>query len=447
MNNLKESRVIKMWQQLANNMQLVAEGGELLTIIYPGRINDDRGADFRDAVIATSGGITKGDIEVHVKSSDWKAHGHHHDPAYNRVILHVVMWDDAKVATNHQGREGIPILALHKYIASPGGQYPVKNMPCQRTVEHLTDSVVARFLDFAGEERFLAKAMRFYADLAKTEASQCLYQGIMMALGYSKNKVPFLELARRLPLRILESIAQSRITNEECLAQQQVLLLGTAGLLPSQRQIRHPGSGLDDKWIDELERLWAYFSPTEAMSCHDWHLFKVRPNNFPTRRIVAMSHLLVRYREGGIFDGLVNVVRELPANKTRLEAGLVVITNGYWASHFDFGSGGGLNGPTLLGRNRAADIIVNVVLPFTFVWGKRTCQPELERNAIALYHRYPRLVENAVERHMRSQLGLSRGLVNSAQRQQGLIHIYKTLCTQGRCNRCQLGQPEAGNHI
>jgi len=91
-NSLPESRVIEIWQhQLWGRMELATEGGELIKIIYPGRINDDRGADFRDAVIATSRGLIKGDIEVHAKSSGWRAHCHHRDPVYNRVILHVVM--------------------------------------------------------------------------------------------------------------------------------------------------------------------------------------------------------------------------------------------------------------------------------------------------------------------------------------------------------------------
>ena len=73
---------------------MVTEEGERLKIIYPGRVNDDHGADFRDAVIATSQGLIKGDIEVHVSSSDWQAHQHHRDPVYNRVVLHVVMAKD-----------------------------------------------------------------------------------------------------------------------------------------------------------------------------------------------------------------------------------------------------------------------------------------------------------------------------------------------------------------
>ena len=446
--NLSERQIVKIWQhQLLDRTELATEEGEQIKIIYPGRMNDDQGADFRDAVIATSRGLTKGDIEIHVKSSDWQAHRHHHDQVYNQVILHVVMWHNAKAATNLQDGRDVPVLALYKYIKGTISQWPdgveslpTLNIPCRKAAEHLATGVIAELLDNTGEERFLAKAARFQADLAQMEASQSLYQGIMGALGYSKNKLPFLELARRLPIRILESITRGKISDEECLAQQQALLLGTAGLLPSQRQSRYQENKLDDKWIDKLERLWASSLHTETMSSNAWHLFKVRPNNSPIRRLVAMSYLTLRYKRKGIFEELVNIAKEVPVSKGyhRLEKGLTVTTNGYWASHFDFGLGSRIRNQTLLGSRRAADIAVNVLLPFTFAWGQLTSQPELAKKALNLYYNYPKLAVNSVERHMREQLGLSSRLVNSARRQQGLVHIYNTLCTQGRCNCCPL---------
>ena len=448
---VSERQIIKTWQhQLLDGTKLTTEGGEPIKIIYPGRINDDRGADFRDAVIATNGELIKGDIEVHVKSSGWRAHRHHKDPAYNQVILHVVMWDNTKAITNLQNGRSVPILAIHKYI-SPISQsldlaYPTATMttPCREATEHLSIGTMARFLDTAGEERFLAKASQFQADLAQMEASQCLYQGIMGALGYSKNKLPFLELARRLPLQLLESMAQSKISEAECLTQEQALLLGTAGLLPSQRQGWCQENRLEDRWINQWEKLWASCHQPKAMSEDDWHLFKVRPNNFPTCRIAAMSHLVFRYRERGIFEEVVNMVKEVPLNRGyhQLEEGLMVTTNGYWASHFDFGLGGRINNTTLLGSRRAADIVVTIILPFTFAWGKTTCHTELASKALNLYCSYPKLAVNTIERHMSKQLGLNGQLVNSAQRQQGLIHIYNTLCTQGRCNCCPLAPDE-----
>jgi hypothetical protein len=162
-----------------------------------------------------------------------------------------------------------------------------------------------------------------------------------------------------------------------------------------------------------------------------------------------MSYLILRYREKGIFDGVINMIKEVSVSKSpyRLEKGLLVTTNGYWASHFDFGLASRIRNPTLLGSRRAADITINVLLPFTFAWSKLTSQPELEKKTLDLYRHYPKLAVNTIERHMKDQLGVSSSLVNSAQRQQGLIHTYNTLCTQGRCNCCPLSQPEAGNHV
>jgi len=329
---------MKEWQQLLlEKTELVTERGKPLKVIYPGRANDDRGADFRDAVIALNGGLIRGDIEVHVKSSDWRAHRHHQDPVYNQVILHVVMWHNARSATTIQNGQNVHILALHKYIKQISQRLNKTeptvslNTPCLKASTNLRSDIITEFLDNAGEQRFLAKAARLEGDLAKVEASQLLYREIMGALGYSKNKLPFLELAHRLPLRALESITQSAMSDEECLARQQALLLGTAGLLPSQRRNWHRGNKLGDKWMGKLEALWTSLPHRKVMPPNTWHLFKVRPSNSPVRRLAAMSYLTLRYREKGIFEELVNIIREVPINKChhRLEKGVMVGTDNY----------------------------------------------------------------------------------------------------------------------
>ncbi len=448
---LSERQLTKVWQQqLMNRAGLVTEDGEPIEIIYPGRLNDEQGADFRDAVIATSRGLIKGDVEIHVKSSGWREHQHHRHSVYNRVILHVVMWHNDKTTTKLQNGREVPILALHKYVKTPISyrlnlaSFPTTlNMPCLKAARLTNTGTIAEFLDRVGEVRFLAKAARFQGDLAQMGAGQSLYQGIMGALGYSKNKLPMLELARRLPLQVLESMTQGRILDEECLVLWQALLLGTAGLLPLL-QDRYLGDRLDDRWLDELEKIWASFHSTKTMSSDCWRIFKVRPNNSPVRRLLGMSYLLLRFRGKGLFGGLVSLVKEVPVGQGyhALERGLLVTSDGCWVRHFDFGSGSRGSSPTLLGSGRAADITVNILLPFTLAWSQFSSQPELGRKAFDLYHHYPKLAVNSVERHMTEQLGLSRSLVNSAQRQQGLIHIYYNLCTEGRCNNCPLSQLE-----
>lgn len=142
-----------------------------------------------------------------------------------------------------------------------------------------------------------------------------------------------------------------------------------------------------------------------------------------------------------MLEEMVNIIKETPLNKGHrsLERALIVVADSYWVSHFDFGSDCRIENPSLLGRSRAADIVVNVLLPFASAWGKLNSQLELVSKAFALYHNYPKLSVNTIEKHMIRQIKLGGDLVNSAQRQQGLIHIYHTLCIQGKCDCCPLG--------
>lgn len=446
LNHLYESQITKIWRyQLLDRTGMTTEDGEPVKMVYPGRINGDHGADFRDAVVNIGGKLIKGDVEIHVKSSDWQAHRHYQDEVYNRVVLHVVMWHIPETATRLQNGRSVPVLALHRYMnnaASNGNdESPLvtSGMPCARMIEHVGMDGAVGFLDSAGEERFLAKAAGFQADIARMGAGQSLYHGMMGALGYAKNKLPFQELARRVPLKRLEAMTEDETDDEEYLARQQALLLGMAGLLSSHRW-RGGRENTGDGWVDRLEELWASSRRGEVMSSRAWHLSHVRPNNSPIRRIAAMSYLMLRYRERGVFEGMIDIMQEIPVDNgyRRLEEGLMVTSNGYWASHLDFVMTNRVKSPTLLGRGRAADIVVNVLLPFTFAWSQLVSLPGLGRKALAFYRNWPELASNTVERHMMEQLGIDDRLISSGCRQQGLIHIYETLCTQGRCHCCFL---------
>jgi hypothetical protein len=199
------------------------------------------------------------------------------------------------------------------------------------------------------------------------------------------------------------------MSDREYLSRQQAILLAAAGLRPDNGGATSP-------------------CPTPTMSPGAWHRFKVRPNNSPQRRIMAMSYLLLRYRQNGVLASLLEKIIQAPISQGHifLEHGLTVTT-------------GGSRPFTFLGRDRAADIIVNALLPFAFAYGKVNLYPQLMRKSLALYGTYPRLVANAIERHMKEQLGVSEDVVNSARRQQGLLHIYQTRCTRGKCCACFFG--------
>ncbi len=173
------------------------------------------------------------------------------------------------------------------------------------------------------------------------------------------------------------------------------------------------------------------------MSAGDWRSFKVRPGNLPRRRLAAMSYLLLRYREEGLLAGLVRALENSTSENSRsvLEGSLVVAASDYWAENLDFGLPVHRSAPALLGEDRAGAIIINVLLPFAAAWGN----PVLAAKAVEIYRCYPALAENAPERHVRRQLGVTRLTVNSARRQQGLLHVYKSFCAQGKCPECPLG--------
>jgi len=436
-----ESRVLALWRSaIQRRVDLVTEDNEPVRIIYPGRPNDDRGADLRDAVIATRRGLFKGDIEIHVKSTGWRSHRHHEDPAYNRVILHVVYRQDTGGAPALQHGGEAPTLALHHYAEEQAGRRitsvfsPVVPAACRAD-----PASVGGLLDKAGEARFLAGVAHFQEEALPAGHGQALYRGIMTALGYSKNKEAMAGLAGHMPLRELENISSGTGPDDSCLAQLQAVLLGTAGLLPAPRRLRCPPGTPAGEYARELERCWEKSGGTAQMAAGDWRFFRVRPGNFPVRRIVAMSGLLCRYRQQGILNGLKSALEGTAADGGRsLEESLSVGADGYWGRYLDFALRVRGTAPALLGRERAAEIIVNVLLPFYAAYARASSQPLLGEKAVAIFNRYRAPAENSLEKHMRRQLGLPPDTVATARRRQGLIHIYKTLCTQGKCGVCPL---------
>jgi len=93
-----------------------------------------------------------------------------------------------------------------------------------------------------------------------------------------------------------------------------------------------------------------------------------------------------------------------------------------------------------LGNSKAGEIIVNVILPFAFSWGELANETKLTENAIELYRNYPRLAENCITRHMAKQLCLEEPFDLAACHQQGLIHIFRNYCREGRCSQCPLAR-------
>mgnify|MGYP000960081850 CR=1 FL=1 len=431
--SVSESEVVLLWQrQVQQERSLLDTEGEPVTVIYPGRPNDSRGGDFRDAVVASANANRQGCIEVHTKASGWEAHGHHRDPAYNQVVLHVAMEMDRPGQTLLQNGKSIPTVILKQPAApEPGPAVLVRGLPCQRLSHRWSREKLALTLDRAGDLRLQEKAARFLNELANTGPDQVLYRGILEALGYIKNKEPFVRLAAQAPLKIVEE--KIRKSREKDISETiQALLLGTAGLLPSQRRVI-----CGDSYTEHLEQIWLGMPHQNSLSFREWELFKVRPANNPVRRIIAVSYLILRYLNSGWLVFFSDALRRASPERFQkeLEAALEVKAEGYWAGHFDFGRPLPAS-PVLLGRERAAVIAINVILPFFLAWSRLIEEPVLYIKVREVYRHYPRLESNSIERHMLQQLSAESYRPDSASRQQGLIQIYQKLCTRGKCEKC-----------
>jgi hypothetical protein len=418
---IPERRLAEIWQSsIGQRRDLVTARDGPVKIIYPGRRNDGRGADLKDAVIATERGLFKGDIEIHVKSSQWQAHGHHRDPAYNQVVLHVVYEDDAGEKVRLQNGLEIPTLPLAGFTE----EQPNRRLTAVFTPDHpvpcVTGTDTAAVLEQAGEARFHIKAREYAEQLVSSPPGQTLYRGIMTALGYSKNKIPMARLAEAVPLLELEGILNTPESDVSVQLQIAARLLGSAGLLEAPK--------LSSPVHQDIAAIWRQSGKQPVMSFSDWEFFKVRPGNYPDRRLLAMAALLVNLRDTGLAAGLENFIRR--EDVQGLEDTLLV-------------GGQGPGAPSWLGRERVEAIIINVALPFFAADTLGQDDPELKASAFNLFRQYPAGTENSVEKHMRQQLGLPSKNCATALYRQGLLHLYKEFCTQGKCPGCALNRGRA----
>jgi hypothetical protein len=421
MDKVDERLLVEIWKrQLVSAEGMVTGCGEKVQVIYPGKENRDCGPDFLGAVLtATDGGLLVGDVELHLKAADWKSHGHGRDPRYNGLILQVV-WEGEAPVVLQNGRT-VPTLSLKRCLSGSLGAvryWTSLNMmpaePCHDALGRLGDDELGRLLDEAGEERFRLKGGRFAAAMREETPSQVLYRGIMGALGYTRNKEQFEELACRLPLAALENFCRGKPPYEQVSALR-ALLLSTAGLLED----------------DDAEQVQCYPGGVKPMSSSCWHLFRVRPENHPARRLTGAAHLLSRYLDEGLLPGILRLVEESRSDIGRLEAGFMVSAEG----HRCYGE------RALIGQGRAREIAINIALPFAFAWAEANSQASLAEQALRLYRVYPRSGGNEITRDLLKLLGSrASAVVDSARRQQGLLHLDKTFCRPRRCDVCPLAQ-------
>jgi len=428
---ITEEQLISVVKQLLGK-QLCTEQGEHLKIIYLGKREGNNGPDFQGALILNSSGkLLRGDIEVHLYANDWFRHGHQHNSAYNNVILHIVAQHHPDSITRTKDGKLISILLLPRELYIQPYLIQYYRLPCCHISKRNNNRFLYSLLAMAGEQRFIQKVALFQSQMRLEKPSQVLYHGILRALGYSKNMSPFEELARRLPLNLIEQLEPHNNVYKK-----QAFLLGTAGLLPSQRKTT--ALTMDYK-IDILETIWKNMGNCKtSMNENDWQLSHIYPNNSPINRILALGYIIQRYYKTGLLKGLLQLVYLSIPGHNSIEEGLIISGDRNPQEHRYLTTPCHIRKTALIGIGKASQIAINVLLPFAYSWGELACEPEIKNKSLDIYLRHQGTAENTITRHMQTQFGLGDNHIFNACQQQGLIHLYNNYCKEGKCLDCPI---------
>lgn len=432
------------YDQLFSGDALRSVEGHDLKVYSPGWWNRQEGPDFRGAQIAFNGKLYTGDVEVHLRAPDWRAHGHHLDSRYDEVILHVVLDEGGTTpVTTSQGRV-VPLLALRPYLnddfrrmaalmqeetppCGTGGAGACRELTARRGVKPL-----ARLLNLAGEWRMLQKARALRERMDHAGADQAVYEAFLYACGFSHFKHHFHAIARNMPYERARQLARQDSMLLE------TALLQIAGLMPEQLP---EGTGAVPHFA-RLRALRRDHLPGLKRLPLMWRRAGVRPNNYPERRLAGAARFLAVTSGEGLSASLEAIWREdfSALQRRRAFESLFPAALGFWSKHCTW-AGKTLARPSApLGAGRIRSIIGNVFIPAGLALARRNRDRSREERILSFFSTLPPEPGNHVVSAMLPRmLAADLALKLTFQRQQGLLQVYQDWCEQNAsCRECGL---------
>lgn len=409
-----------VWKhRLWRSEDMVTNTGKKVRVVDPGLLNTDAGPDFFNAKIEIDGHMWVGNVEMHYRATDWKRHHHDCDKAYDSVILHVVAKDDAPVRRTNG--ELIPQLVLEvspqfnaDYASLVGATIEV---PCATKIKQVPHLTIVEWVEGLAFERLHGKVERIHQLLDSFNGSweDVCYVTLARNFGFGINNDAFERLARRTPLRLLGKHSDSVLQIE-------ALLFGQAGMLDAQK----PGM---DSYYNQLCTEYAFLSnkfQLTPMEKESWKLFRIRPQNFPYRRIA----MLAQFIEGGF--RMMNRILEAEGEK-EMRALFEVELSGYWTKHYTFGKPNERATATL-SRSSIDIILINTVAPLLYAYGELTGNYEMTDKAIKLLEDL-RAESNSIVSHF-----VAYGIdCPDALTSQALVQLKREYCDARKCIYCKIG--------
>lgn len=380
---------------------LTTSDGQEVEVIDPGLHNHNQGPDFFNAKIRLGGTLWAGNVEVHLRSSDWYKHSHDSDPAYNSVILHVVGEIDGEVR-NAEGKT-LPQVQLdipQKIRQSYEELCRTEDYPrCHRIIPSVPQLKVHQWMDALLVER-LKERSELVAERAERTGGdweRATFVTLSRSFGFGLNGDAFERWAMRIPL-------QAAGKHRDNLFQIEALFLGMAGLIEEVKMVK------DEAEVERLQQEFAYlkhkFSLGESMQRSDWRFLRTRPQNFPFMRILQIAELY--------HNGKAQMSKLLEAKDIKeLQQSLTV------------------KGTTASSRRL---LIINTVVPLLFAYGRHIGDEDICMRAVRLLEELP--AENNFILRQWQACGLK---VGTAADSQALIQLKRQYCDRIDCLRCRFG--------
>ncbi len=416
---MKEDFLHYLWKfKKFDSLNLKTFNGEEITIINVGQYLELAGPDFFNTQITIGNQKWAGNVEIHLKSSDWYVHHHERDEAYENVILHVVWEHDTEIFRKNNTE--IPVLELKKYVDTETlANYQSLISPkswifCEKQLAEIPQFVLKNWQERLFFERLERKSNPIFELLKQTNQD---WEAVLFCLlaknfGLNTNGEIFLKIAQSIPFSIIRK-ESFEVENLEA------LLLGTAGLLDLEKE---------DNYFKDLKFRYFYLLHKYQLGkkiIEPVQFFKHRPDNFPTIRLSQLANL---YHSR---QNLFSKISTSTSVKTIYEIFDVSASN-YWQNHYQFDKESPKKKKPI-SKSFVDLIIINTIIPLQFAYAKSQGK-EISEDLIQLLDGVTPEKNAILDKF--SSFGIKS---KNAFESQSLLQLKNEYCNKSRCLDCAIG--------
>jgi len=402
-----------------DSLNLKSVDGELITITSFGQHNLNSGPDFFNAQLHIDNQLWAGNVEIHIKSSDWFAHNHEIDKAYDNVILHVVWEHDTEVFRKDNTQ--IPTLELKPLVNQDTLQNyqklfskSQKWINCENDFAEVDGFILHSWLERLYFERLERKSIEieFLLNKSSNNWEAVLFQLLAKNFGLKINGEAFLSLANSFDFSVIRK-AQSNLLSLEA------LFFGQFGLL--ENDIQEP-------YFLELKKEYSFLSNKFKLSQQGvlpLQFFRLRPPNFPTIRLSQLANLF--HVQNNLFSQIIDT-HDLEA----LYEIFSISTSQFWETHYTFGKA---SKKSIKKTSKAFIdlLLINTIIPLKFSYAKQQGK-DINENLVMIMQQLKSEKNSIIER-----FNSLKNVSTSALQSQALLQLKNEYCDKNKCLQCAVG--------